>query len=466
VAKANQWTPIGPWEGEVNKGLSELTISVITMDPIKSTTLYVGVEGTGAGDYDYLFRTTDGGRSWHELQNPLQSPFAGTGTITSIIVDPHNSKILYISDDEKISKSTDAGTTWTGITPHFVLNPPDEGWTPVNIASLAMALNAPEILYALPRYYGGVYKSTDGGSHWIAINTELQVDSGDEIFVDPTTSTTVYVTASSNLLKSTDGGQTWQKRSTGLPKDTSDSLFASFAIRALAIEPQNSDILYLGTDDGWGNDGNVFKSTNGGETWVESNTGLENVGGIMTLLIDPSNPSTIYAASSRTAVFKSTDSAKNWKMLDPDNSVSAYFSYKGNNLVIEPNHPTRLYAGTGNGVFIYGELPDSFGTTAQCATFNGAVTPQLEIPCLQADSQLYKAGLNLLDPVIFKFELEPLSLAQIDVLPSEECSTFAGLENKLHLPCVKVGEDILWVDLLLINSAPFQFKLEKFGIIE
>ncbi len=102
----------------------------------------------------------------------------------------------------------------------------------------------------------------------------------------------------------------------------------------------------------------------------------------------------------------------------------------------------------------------------QCATFNGAVTPQLEIPCLQADSQVYKAGLNLLDPVIFKFELEPSSLAQIDVFPSEECSTFAGLENKLYLPCVKVGEDILWVDLLLINAAPFQFKLEQFGSLE
>ncbi|MEK8018994.1 MAG: hypothetical protein VSS75_019155, partial [Candidatus Parabeggiatoa sp.] len=212
-AKANEWTPIGPWEIESNKGgLSVLTVSVVTMDPTTSTTLYVAIsDGPGIASYEDLFKTTDGGRSWQKLQNPLEHGLAGVGELTSIIVDPHNPKILYINDGNDISKSTDGGRTWTYIGPHFVITPPPRGASFVRLGSLVLVPTAPEILYALPDDYGGVYKSTDGGNHWTAINKEFEFSG---LFVDPTSSTTVYATYGKRFFKSTDGGQTWQNRST------------------------------------------------------------------------------------------------------------------------------------------------------------------------------------------------------------------------------------------------------------
>ena len=101
---------------------------------------------------------------------------------------------------------------------------------------LALAINpqTPEILYA-GTAWGGVFKSTNGGMSWTAMNTGL---------------TNTY-------------------------------------INALAINPQTPGTLYAGT---WG--GGVFRSTNGGTNWTAINTGLINPY-ILALAIDPQTPETL-----------------------------------------------------------------------------------------------------------------------------------------------------------------------------
>ena len=87
-----------------------------------------------------------------------------------------------------------------------------------SIYALAINPQTPDTLYA-GTYGGGVFKSTNGGTNWTAINTGL-------------TNTNVC---------------------------------------ALAIDPQTPETLYAGTDGG-----GVFKSTNGGTNWTAMNTGLTN----------------------------------------------------------------------------------------------------------------------------------------------------------------------------------------------
>jgi hypothetical protein len=77
------------------------------------------------------------------------------------------------------------------------------------------------------------------------------------------------------VFKSTDGGATWS--STSLTR----------TVWALAIDPQNPNILYAGTER-WGR---VFKSTDGGATW--SGTSLTRT--VWALAIDPQNPNILYA---------------------------------------------------------------------------------------------------------------------------------------------------------------------------
>ena len=84
------------------------------------------------------------------------------------------------------------------------------------------------------------------------------------------------------MFKSTNGGGDWSAVNTGLT-DT--------CVFTLAIDPETPTTLYVGTQyDG------VFKSTNGGGDWVAFNTGLPNTN-VRALAIDPATPATLYAGT-------------------------------------------------------------------------------------------------------------------------------------------------------------------------
>ena len=132
------------------------------------------------------------------------------------------------------------------------------------------------------------------------------------------------------VFKSTDGGQSWIPANSGLE--------ITFNFDALTIDPSKPSTLYVGTGGG------VFKSTDGGQSWVPANSGLENTFNIGSLAIDPSNPSTLYAGTGIGA-FKSTDGGQSWA------GLSGLMDLWVDMLVINPNNPATLYAATTTGLF-------------------------------------------------------------------------------------------------------------------
>ena len=132
-------------------------------------------------------------------------------------------------------------------------------------------------------------------------------------------------------------------------------------VQAVAIDPATPTTLYAGT---YGS--GVFKSTNGGESGSPVNTGLSNTN-VRSLVIDPLTPTTLYAGTGG-GVFKSTNSGESWSAFNPglpDTRIGA--------LAIDPLTPTSLYAGTdGNGVFAIQQIPAeleinySTGAAANC----------------------------------------------------------------------------------------------------
>jgi hypothetical protein len=163
---------------------------------------------------------------------------------------------------------------------------PEGGW----IYALAVDPNTPTTLYA-GTYGGGVFKSTDGGATWSAVNTGLSNKSVWALAIDPTAPNTLYAGTYGGVFKSTDGGASWSAN--GL---TGNGVFA------LAIDPNTPTTLYAGTNGG------VFKSTNSGATWSATGTGPTNV---RALVIDPTTPTTLYAGTNG-GVFKSADGGVNW----------------------------------------------------------------------------------------------------------------------------------------------------------
>lgn len=107
----------------------------------------------------------------------------------------------------------------------------------------------------------------------------------------PTDSNTMYVGAPyGGVWKTEDHGENWINLTDDLP---------SFGISAIAVDPQNPDIVYAGTGDGetGRNPGfGVWKSFDAGRTWTAFNTGMGNFI-VNELLIFDDNPEEILAAT-------------------------------------------------------------------------------------------------------------------------------------------------------------------------
>lgn len=108
--------------------------------------------------------------------------------------------------------------------------------------------------------------------------------------IDPANSQAVYVgTWQGGMFRSGNGGASWAHVGLAYPD-----------VRAVAIGPVNSQTVYAGTYAI-----GVFKSGDGGGQWTQTTSGLTS--SVTSLKIDPANPQTVYAGTYGSGVFKSGD---------------------------------------------------------------------------------------------------------------------------------------------------------------
>jgi murein DD-endopeptidase MepM/ murein hydrolase activator NlpD/photosystem II stability/assembly factor-like uncharacterized protein len=239
------------------------------------------------------------------------------GFISALAIDPASPTTLYAGTrGGGVFKSTDGGTSWSAI---------NSGLADTDVLALAIDPVTPTTLYAGTNV-GGVFKSTNAGASWAAMNLSLACTSVSAIAIDRAASSTVYVGGAGGACRSTDGGGSWSAVNLGL---------TNTVVLALAIDHTTPTTLYAGT-----NGGGVFKSTNGGNSWAVSNTGLPNNTGVAALVIDPITPTTIYAGTNSGA-FKSTNGGATWSFTGLTPVVNV--------LGIDPVTSTTLYAGTNGG---------------------------------------------------------------------------------------------------------------------
>ena len=169
------------------------------------------------------------------------------------------------------------------------------------------------------------------------------------VAIAPSLSSTLYAGANEEVFKSIDGGLSWAMPGS-LPYG-----FSGFYVSALAIDPTNTDVVYVaqqvstfpGPDTG-----KIFKSTDGGGQWREVPVPVAAPVAIWSLAIDPATPSIVYAAYSGNAdkggVFKSSDSGETWIVAQNGLPDTIFV----NALAIDPSMPARIYATTDHGVFM------------------------------------------------------------------------------------------------------------------
>ncbi|MBI1798485.1 MAG: hypothetical protein HYR73_02235 [Candidatus Eisenbacteria bacterium] len=147
---------------------------------------------------------------------------------------------------------------------------------------------------------GGVFKSTNGGTNWTPIFDNNGIYSIGALALDPNNSSTLYVgTGEANssvdsydgngLYRSTDAGQSWLLL----------GLEATRRIGRVAVDPSNSSRIFvaaMGTQFSTGPDRGLYRSEDGGASWsqvlfVSDSTGACDV------VINPAHPETLYCAT-------------------------------------------------------------------------------------------------------------------------------------------------------------------------
>jgi len=150
------------------------------------------------------------------------------------------------------------------------------------------------------------------------------------IAVDPNNPDIIYVGApAGGLWKTTDGGQTWTPLTDNMP-------FAG--VSAIAIDPQNSDVIYIGTgdDDALNTPSmGIFKSTDGGITWQASGNSANTVMNyVADIIVNPANPNIIIAATSD-GVIRTIDGGTTWVNV---------LSFSSRSIRMHPGNPNIVYA--------------------------------------------------------------------------------------------------------------------------
>lgn len=176
----------------------------------------------------------------------------------------------------------------------------------------------------------------------IGIETATKITA---LAIDPTTPSTIYAVAFGKVFKTVDGGASWLKVDTGVP--------ISIEITALAIDPKTPSTLYAGAKhrpeiEGIGA---VYKSIDGGKSWNEI-SGDQSMAPISALAIDPTTPSTLFSGTDQPeydiddkSIYKSTDGSESWSKTGP--TYQAVLA-----IVIDPTSPSTLYVATGSGEVI------------------------------------------------------------------------------------------------------------------
>jgi photosystem II stability/assembly factor-like uncharacterized protein len=326
-----RWRSIGP-----NRAGRAWVVAGVSGDPA------VYYLGTPAGA---LWKSTSGGTTWRAISDAL--PVTGVGALAVAASDP---KVVYLGTGSNtlgagVFRSGDAGATWSpaGLTdtkyvvallvdphdPNDVLAAAGSGG---NFGSMVFYNNNPSAAR-------GVYRSVDGGHTWkhtLALDPVVSIV---DLVRDPSAPGIVFASVTgaphappAGVFVSRDGGDTWSRLTgDGLPRGPS-----AFNIAVAANTSARRLYALAGGRDG----GGLYRSDDGGVSWVLATDRLASAGGH--LYVDPRDPNVVYTMG--TSVYRSTDGG---------HTLTAIKGAPGGDdphaMWIDPQNPGRMIVGADQG---------------------------------------------------------------------------------------------------------------------
>ncbi|HEY0414921.1 MAG TPA: hypothetical protein VGC78_00930 [Gaiellaceae bacterium] len=296
-------------------------VTSLVVDPRSPKTVYAGRNGAWQGGATYqrpIYRSSDGGRTWHTLAvrgQPVAISPTSPATLFAATGGPNAAS--------RLLRSSDGGRRWQAA---------DTGLPRTYLWSLASDPAEPTTVYAALGA-DGLYESSDSGGRWRAVDIKIPHHDVTAVTVDPAHPGIVVAATDSGLTQSSDGGRSWRLLNAALGGHGRDRGYMQ--VTALLFAPGAAGTVYATTDCA-----GVFKSTDAGRHWSASNVGLEpRCPWRYTLAVDPRRPGILYAAEPDRGVLKSIDAGARWHLTTTGIDVSTVTQ-----LAVDPQRPRTVYA--------------------------------------------------------------------------------------------------------------------------
>ncbi len=311
---------------------------------------YVGAAAGG------LWKTTNGGDSWHELFKHGDSASVG-----AVALAPSNPNDVWVGTGEANPRND----ITTG---HGVYFSPDGGknWTfkgladAGQIAKIVINPTNPDIVYVAvlgnvwkPGKVRGIYMTTDGGGHWQRVLYVNDTTGASALVMDPQNPNVLFAglwtvqrkpwtlvngSTAGGIWRSIDGGRTWKKLTHGLPQDVPTNRVG------LAIAPSDPNIVYALMAN---KHGLLYRSDDMGKHWrkVSNNYAIDVRPFYFSVIeVSPTNPNQVYFGGFH--LRESTDGGKTSRVIDRGVHVDHHAIW------IDPSNPERIIQGNDGGVYV------------------------------------------------------------------------------------------------------------------
>lgn len=283
-------------------------------------------------------------------------PFRG-GRSNAVAGIPGNDQVYFVGyTGGGVWKTSNAGLTWKNISDGF--------FKTSSVGDIAISTSDPNVIYVgmgehairgvMTSYGDGVYKSLNGGETWENVGLKNSRHISD-VIIHPSNPDVVWVAVQGpahgtskerGIYKSLDGGKSW-KQVLFVDENTGAS--------SLSLDTNNPRILYAATWDHirfpWkvqsgGKGSGLWKSIDGGETWVKLTQGLPTEMGKSGISVSPADPQRVYAIieteKSKSGLYRSDDAGKSWKLLSNNQDISSR-SWYYMEVYADPKNPDKVY---------------------------------------------------------------------------------------------------------------------------
>ncbi|MGE0144670.1 MAG: WD40/YVTN/BNR-like repeat-containing protein [Planctomycetota bacterium] len=314
-----------------------------------------------------------------------RGPFNVAGRSRTIAIDPRNNNVIWSGGvSGGLWRSTDRGLTWNAV---------DDWWTNLAIASITLDPGNPDTIWVgtgegffndnVNRGVNrsairgaGVFKSTDGGASWVQLPATTSWEYVQRIAVSPANSSVVLAAIRpGGILRSTDGGASWT------------TVHSAFSSNQVIFDPNDGNRAVAHVVDASLAAHSALWSNDGGASWSAAASGL--VGAAVSgydarieFAYANSQPGTVFAScgSNGGKVWRSTDNGVNWTLRTGGSATGVTWYFNG--FWVAPNDPNVMVAA---GLHVWRSTDGGVSFTRITDGYIMTVDPHLDVHTVVAD---------------------------------------------------------------------------------